>query len=306
MVSTTRLLIRVPASTSNLGPGFDCVGLALSLYNDFTVRPLAEGPNRLEGRGTCEGLNGDGNHFFKTMERVARRAGAEPPPVEAIVDGGVPLGSGLGSSATACVAGALAANYYLGGPLTIESLIEVLIEVEGHPDNVTPALLGGLTVTAIDEAGPLVHVYEPDASWRYVVIVPDYSLSTKKMRTLLPSKIPIEDAVYNIGRVPLVLDALVSGDAEMLRRALSDRIHEEKRGAQIKRYRRMKRAAIEAGAAAVFISGSGPTVAAVCKGEDLAGRALEAMTNETAGANFAVRGYVLDADLQGTRFAEME
>lgn len=306
MVSTTRLLIRVPASTSNLGPGFDCVGLALSLYNDFTVRPLTEGPNRLDGRGTCEGLNGEENRFFKTMERVAKRAGAELPAVEAIVDGAVPLGSGLGSSATACVAGALAANYYLGGPLTIEALVETLIEVEGHPDNVTPALMGGLTITAMDESGPLVHVYEPAPEWRYVVIVPDYSLSTKKMRTLLPAKIPIEDAVYNIGRVPLVLDALVSGDAEMLGRALSDRIHEERRGAQIKRYRRMRRAAIEAGAAAVFISGSGPTVAAVCKGEERANAALEAMTGETVGASFTVRGYVLEADLQGTRFAEME
>lgn len=306
MANTTRLLIRVPASTSNLGPGFDCVGLALSLYNDFTVQPLEEGPSRLEGRGTCEALNGDGAHLFKTMERVARRAGGQLPPVEVVVDGGVPLGSGLGSSATACVAGALAANYYLGGPLSVEALVEVLVESEGHPDNVTPALLGGLTVTAVGDGGPLVHVYEPDPEWRYVVIVPDYSLSTKKMRTLLPSKISLQDAVYNIGRVPLVLDSLVGGDEEMLGRALSDRLHEQQRGARIKRYRRMRRAAIEAGAATVFISGSGPTVAAVCKGEEKARRVLDAMMGETAGASFNVRGYVLEADLQGTKFAEME
>ncbi|MCE5229346.1 homoserine kinase [bacterium] len=306
MVSNTRLLIRVPASTSNLGPGFDCVGLALSLYNDFTVRPLTDGPNRIEGRGTCVGLNGDGNFFFKTMERVAKRAGGlELPAVEVVIDGNVPLGSGLGSSATACVAGALAANYYLGSPLAIESLVEVLIEAEGHPDNVTPALLGGLTVTAIDADGPLVHVYEPAPSWRYVVIVPDYSLSTKKMRTLLPSKVTLQDAVYNIGRVPLVLDSLIGGDAQMLRRALGDRLHEDARASQIKRYRRMKRAALEAGAATVFVSGSGPTVAAVCH-EDRANSVLDAMMQETIGASFTVQGFILEADMQGTKFAEME
>lgn len=301
-----KILVRVPASTSNLGPGFDCLGLALSLYNDFTVRPLAEGTNRLIGRGTCEGLDGDGNVFFKTMERVGKRVGREAPQVEVVIDGVVPLGSGLGSSATACVAGALAANYYLGGPLSVEELIDVLIEAEGHPDNITPALMGGLTVTAMDEGGPLVHVYEPHRSWRYVVMVPYYSLSTRKMRTLLPSKITLADAVYNISRVPLVLDALVGGDAEMLRRALSDRIHEEKRGARIKRYRRMRRAALEAGAATVFISGSGPTVCAICQGDKTAGRVLDAMMNETAGASFTVQGFVLEADLGGTKLAELE
>lgn len=305
MVSATRILIRVPASTSNLGPGFDCVGLALNLYNDFTVRPLTDEPSRLEGRGTCQGLNGDGNHFFKTMERVGKKAGLAVPPVEVVVDGAVPLGSGLGSSATACVAGALAANYYLGGPLAAEELLQVLIDMEGHPDNVTPALMGGLTVTAVDKQGPLVHVYEPNPSWRYVVIVPDYSLSTRKMRTLLPAKVPIEDAVYNISRVPLVLDALVQGDGPMLRRALSDRIHEDNRSARIKRYRRMRRAAFDAGAAAVFVSGSGPTVAAVCS-QDVARQVMDAMLNETVGASFTVQGFVLEADLQGTKLAELE
>lgn len=304
--SRAGLLIRVPASTSNLGPGFDTLGLALALYNDFVVRPLETGPSRLVGRGTCVGLTGADSVCLTMMDRVAELVGGALPPVEVTAIGAVPLGVGLGSSASACVAGALAANRLLGDPLSREELLTPLVEAEGHPDNVTPSLLGGLTATVVTDEGALARVYPPAPAWRVALLIPDYTLSTAAARKALPRKVPRADAVFNLQRLPFVLEALVEGNAAQLRRVLADRLHERHRGKKIKRYRKIRKAALDAGAAAVFISGAGPAMAALCEGQESADAVVQAMIRVTDGAKFIATGLALRPDLEGARVAEAE
>jgi homoserine kinase len=306
MTQPPNLTIRVPASTSNLGPGFDCLGLALGLYNDFSVHVRTEGPNRLTGRGALEGrISAHDNPFLTAYARIGKLAGAQPPPVDVICEGAVPVGVGLGSSAAAAVAGALAANRLLGSPFATESLLEPLIEIEGHPDNVAPALLGGLALTAMTAQGPLVHIYRTAPSWRLALLAPDYDMPTEKARALLPDEVKRADAVFNLARLPLLLDALIEGDAPTLGLVLEDRLHERWRAKKIKRHDRIRRAALEAGAAAAFISGSGPALAAFCPGEAVAKAVLRAMKAECEDAKFAVGGMILRAESEGARVTEI-
>ncbi|HPK02328.1 MAG TPA: homoserine kinase [Candidatus Sumerlaeota bacterium] len=306
MAATGDLIIRVPASTSNLGPGYDCLGLALNLYNDFTVqvnrRPGAR--STVTGRGRCAGIPAEDNPFVRAYAAVGEMAGADLPAVSVTVDGDVPLGVGLGSSAGGAVAGALAANALLGLPFTYEELIEPLVRVEGHPDNVTPSLLGGLTVSTATDAGPLTHVYQVAEAWRLAFLIPDYVVETTAARGALPSRVPLADAAFNLSRVPFVIHALVAGDGEMLGRVMEDRLHEPVRGKMIKRDKRIRRAARAAGACATFISGSGPAIGAFCLGQETAERVAEAMRAETEGAKFTAEALVLRPKRGGARIAE--
>lgn len=299
------LIVRVPASTSNLGPGFDCLGLALNIFNDFTVRIVAEGENVLIGRGPLEGAGVKGNPFFVTFERVYREAGHPPPPLQLTVNGAVPAGVGLGSSATAVVAGALTANALLGSPYSNEDLLPLMIEIEGHADNVTPALLGGLTVTASSSDDPIAHVYQPAPGLRVVFLLPDYDMPTAKSRAAMPKKVALADAVYNMSRLPLVIDALVEGDMDELGNVMQDRLHEAERAPRIKRHNKIRRAALEAGAAATFISGAGPAIGAICGSDQAAREALRAMEAACRGAKFRATGLNLQPELNGARIAEI-
>ncbi len=271
------LKIRVPASTSNLGPGFDGLGMALNLFNDFLVKPKKTGQNRIVGRGTCEGLRGGRNIFFDSMRRVSAMAGRACPKVDVEVKGGVPVARGLGSSATAIVAGALAANVLLGSPFGPEELMLPMLKVEGHPDNLAPALFGSLTASAVTPSQVLVHRYSPHRDWRVALLIPNYELSTAKARQAIPKKVPHRDAVFNLTRVPLIIDALIAGDGDELRMLVDDRLHEPYRKKLIKRYEQIRKAALDAGASAVYLSGAGPTMAALCLGERRAGRVARRM-----------------------------
>ena len=301
------LIVRVPVTTSNLGPGFDTLGLALNLFNDFTVRVRTdEGPNALTGRGACEGLSSKKNPFFTAVERIQDLVGRPVPALEVIADGAVPIGVGLGTSAAAATAGALAANALLGSPLGQEELIGPLVEIDGHPDNVAPSLLGGLTLALQTDKGPLVHVYEPHADWRLALLIPDYSISTAEARKALPRKVAREDALFNLARLPVLIDALVAGDAVELALALDDRLHQPYRRKKIKRYKKICRAATEAGAAATFISGSGPAIGAFCLGEAAAGDVANAMTAAVKTAKFTATAMTLRPTPHGARLAEGE
>ena len=302
--------MRVPASTSNLGPGFDALGLALTLYADYSFTVLPEGEaNTFKGYGSFAGITAaraESNPLFALMDHVARKAEGRFPPVAVVARGNLPIGRGLGASAVAAVAGALAANALCGSPFTREALLPHLIELEGHPDNVTPSLLGGLTLTAQDAAGPLVHVYECAAQWRLALLIPDYEISTPETRAELPRKVKRADAVFNLARVPLVIDALVAGDSATLGRAMQDKLHEKQREKLIKRCGKIRAAALEAGGAATFISGSGPTLAAFCKGPTAARRVAAAMLAACEGAKFGAKTLVVGIEARGAMFAEGE
>lgn len=297
-------IIRVPASTSNLGPGFDTLGLALNLYTDYTVRRVEKGPSRLAG--VCDGveLKAAACPFLPMMEKIFELAGIKPKTVEVEVRGEVPIGMGLGWSAAACVAGALAANTLMGMPFTREFLLTPLIAAEGHPDNATPSLMGGLTVTVQTPHIPIYKIHYPSPIWRLALLLPDYPLPTQEARRALPKKVPIADAVFNLSRVPFIIDALVAGDASMLSRVMDDRLHEPYRAPLIMRHDKIRKAARHAGAAATFISGAGPAIAALCSGEEVAEKVLKAMLEACEGAEFTARGHILEPELQGARIAE--
>lgn len=305
MAEPSSLIIRVPASTSNLGPGFDCLGMALDLENTFTVVLSPRERNRLNGRGTCDGMRIAGNPFFRLFRRVYEVLGhPKAPAVHVTIDGRVPMGVGLGSSATGCVAATLAANRFLGSPLSSGELLAIMARDEGHPDNVAPALLGGLTAAVLEGSTVTAHVYEPCSTWWLAFLVPDYQYPTKQARKALPANVALKDACANLARLPLLVDALVQGDAASLAMLMQDRIHEPVRKNMIKRSAALRRAAMEAGASATFISGSGPAIGAFCEHKSGARRALDAMLDLVHTARFTATGFILSPEVRGARIVD--
>lgn len=262
----TAFEIFVPATSANLGPGFDCMGLALPFGSHFRVRLLPEGPSSycLEGAPAIPEAS---NLFLRAAGRLAEAVGAALPPWEVRVASEIPLARGLGSSASAVVGGLAAANAVLEAGWGVPELLRLATEIEGHPDNVAPALYGGFCVAVQSASGPVcapVPVSDPPC---LVVAIPSFELSTAKARAALPAVVSLPDAVYNVGRAALLTAALVSGRHELLSDALSDRLHEPYRQALVPGMPGVGSAAKEAGAYGVTLSGAGPTLLAWCSSE---------------------------------------
>lgn len=295
-----RVKVSVPATTANLGPGYDTLGLALDLSNEFTVTRLGREDDRTIGRGTCEKLHGGANVFHEAMDRIYRMARRKRPKVQVEIDGKVPIGRGLGSSATAVVGGALTANAMLGSPFNAEELIGPVAEIEGHPDNVAPALFGSLTAAVTTPQGVIVHVYRPHTTWHLAVLIPSFELPTGEARKAIPKRVPHADAVFNLTRIPFVIDAITEGDSDVLHRIMEDRLHEPYRKKFIKGYDRIRVAGLRAGAPAVYLSGAGPTLAAFCAGKSIAERVRKAMSR-AASFDPNHKSMVLKPNLKGAR-----
>lgn len=296
--------IRVPATSANLGPGFDCLGMAVDLANEFAVEPSAQGgESRIEGRGACAGVAGADNLFFRAYRRACDAIGIAPRALSVVASGEVPQSRGLGSSATAIAAGVVAAWAVEGRAVEMEAALLAATREEGHPDNVAPALLGGLTAAA--DLGDRVGVVrrEPHPEWRLAFFVPDRELSTAEARRAIPKEIPHRDAVFNLARIPLIVEAIATGDAATLARVVKDRLHEPYRRGLIPGFDAVGAAARGAGATAVWLSGAGPTTAAICVGDETARRVAEAMAEaaRAAGAPGGIR--VLRPSLSGATVA---
>ena len=255
--------VRVPATTANLGPGFDCLGMALDLWNDVRFS--------LEGDGVRVTMAGEYGESLPTDEtnlvarsflRLYEEAGAAPPAGLTIdCDVRVPPSSGLGSSAAAAVAGLLGANTLLGRPFDRAGVLELAAAIDGHPDNVAATLLGGLTIVVRKEERLLTKkILVPEA--HVALAVPALAFSTRAARAGLPTQVSMKDAVFNLGRTPLGVEALRTGDFELLSQVMEDRLHQAARLKLIPGGRAAWVAAQQAGAAAVAISGSGPSLIA--------------------------------------------
>lgn len=251
-----RLTIRVPATCANLGSGFDCLGLALDLCNEVTVRTDATGV-RWEGEGADE-LPTDGtDRVSRTMAAVAAAAGSELPPFSLHGRNAIPLERGLGSSAAAATAGVLAADALLGLGLDPGQIVSSAVGVEGHPDNAAAAVLGGLTIAA----GDVVVRAEPHPELSPVLLVPrDHRQSTEAARAALPAQVPLEDAVFNVQHAALVVLALTDRP-DLLPAALDDRLHEAARLSLVPAARSLY-AELRAAGVAVCLSGAGPSLLA--------------------------------------------
>lgn len=262
------IAVRVPATTANLGPGFDCLGAALTLYNTFRFSRLTGAETELQivvsGRDADRVSTDTSNLAYQSFFRLCNTVGHIPPPLKLEIEMDVPLARGLGSSATAIVGGLVGANLMLGSPLSQSEVMELAIAIEGHPDNVVPALVGGcrLAASTVDQQTIIC-----DVPWHEslvpVVAIPNFELSTAEARRVLPDQYSRADAIFNAAHVGLLVRSLESGNPNWLAAALQDRIHQPYRQALIKGYGTVQTAAVEAGAYGLVISGAGPTLLAI-------------------------------------------
>lgn len=267
----TSVAIAVPATTANLGPGFDCLGAALALYNQFEFSHLpalgAKAAVSIQVRGREAGRvkTDASNLVYQAFAYFYQHLGQTPPAVEIQIQLGIPLARGLGSSATAIVAGLVGANQLAGSPLDQTQILKLAIALEGHPDNVVPALLGGCHLIASgiqDGEWEICNIPWSDQVIP-VLAIPDFELSTQAARQVLPLTCDHKDAVFNMAHLGLLLRGLETGHPSWLRAALQDRLHQPYRQALIAGYRAVQRAALEAGAHGLVISGAGPTLLAL-------------------------------------------
>jgi homoserine kinase len=254
------LTVRVPATIANLGPGFDSFGMAVTLYNTFHFKPAERDALSfsVEGAADVRGLSvdPDQNILFGAMERLAAKVGLQRPFVQVEVVTDIPVARGLGSSSTAIVAGLVAMNRLLGDPLNKQELLTLAVEMEGHPDNVAPALLGGVVLY---DTKPYLLPWPLD--WRVLTLSPDYPVLTEEARKILPKEQPMDAAIFNLRKASVLTYALLRQDPDALREALHDRLHQPYRKHLIKEYEPIERNVMDAGAYGMIISGSGSTMA---------------------------------------------
>jgi homoserine kinase len=271
-----KLKIRVPATTANLGPGFDCLGLALDWWNAIEIETIERG---LKVEVDCPQdvaiPRNRTNLVVYGMDAVYRLAGRKRPPCRIRITTRIPIARGLGSSSAAIVGGLLSANSLLGNMYSRDELVTMATRIEGHPDNVAPALLGGLMVAAMEGKQVTVARFPVPRELRCVLFVPDRVLLTKKARSVLPNRIPRADAIYNASRVALWIAALRERRWEWLEAATQDRLHQPYRKKLVPGMYALFNAAMRAGARGAALSGAGPSIIAfaVHHGEPV-GRAM--------------------------------
>jgi homoserine kinase len=289
--------VLVPATTANLGPGFDCLGMALSLYNEIECELTDSGLEiEIDGEGATELPRDVGNIIARSMQRVFDQVSFHHGGLRMHLNNRIPLMGGLGSSSAAIIGGLIAANELSGNQLNRDELLRLAIEIEGHPDNVTPALFGGLVIVASDDRGPIVsHVDVP--KMKVVIVTPDLRVSTEEARRLIPKTILHSNAVFNAGRVALVVQALSHGDFDLLGRAMDDRLHQPFRKHLITGYDEVMDAAKSAGASAMAISGSGPSLIAFAPDRHAA--IAEKMQAAFRQNGVESRAWILDIDRAG-------
>ena len=258
-----QVTVQVPATTANLGPGFDCLGMALELWNDVRMNVSASPEVRVLGEGADILSTAKDNLVYRAAQALFREAREDPPSLSILCNNQIPLARGLGSSAAAIVGGLMAANAMCTRPLSQQCLLHLAVSLEGHADNVTPALLGGCQVVVRDGDRVIADTVPLPPDLTTVIFVLDAPMSTKEARAVLPGSVAREDAVYNLGRVALLVNALSSGQLENLRVATQDRLHQHAREKIFPAMKYIFRAAEDAGALGVFLSGGGPSVLAL-------------------------------------------
>ena len=251
-----RVTIRVPATTANLGPGFDAFGCALSLYTDVTFEETEFG---LEITGCDEAYTGPDNLAYTSYCAVLASLSEEIRGVKIHIDAHIPICRGLGSSAALLVAGAMGANVLRGSKLSTQGLLNITNAMEGHPDNLAPAFYGGLTASMVDNGLPMTVSFPLHPGWEFLALIPDFNLPTTLARSVLPEQVSRADAIYNISHGAMVLKALELGDEKLLRTAMQDRLHQNYRKKLIPDYEKIE-ALIRTTGAAFCLSGAGPTL----------------------------------------------
>ncbi len=292
--------ITIPATSANLGPGFDCLGLALSLYQTVTFTTREE-PGLLittTGEDAHKIPTDESNLVFEAANRLFARFGQRPSGLHIHQDNQIPIGSGLGSSSSAVLAGLFGANALLGNPLSRGQILQEATNLEGHPDNVAPAVHGGLILGVQEPDGLLVERIDVPPL-RVVVVLPDFHLPTAEARAALPQQVSLQDAIFNASRLGLLIRALETAAYDKIRAAMQDRLHQPYRLPLVPGLSAAYEAAYAAGAAGVALSGAGPSLIAFAPGGHEA--IGEAMTAVFATHHLPSRTWILAVDTQGSR-----
>lgn len=277
-----KVSVKVPASTANLGPGFDCLGMALPLYNTITIEETV-----LPGTGieinvmtedeaidemTFENIPKDENNLiYKAVEMLYNSIGQEPSELKINIQTGIPIARGLGSSSSIVVGGLLAANKLLGNPADETALLAIATEVEGHPDNVAPAILGGMVLTTQEDDGTLSYCkFEWPEEWDITVCIPDFQLSTEIARSVLPKEVSMQDAIFNAKHLAMLVNAVNTKDAKLMKVAMKDKLHQPYREKLVPGMHEIMQAFNhEDGVLGCVLSGAGPTLLIVSHKYDL-------------------------------------
>ena len=253
--------IQVPATSANLGSGFDSLGIALTLYNQVWM----EEDDKLDISCTddVDVPKDESNLIYWAVKQLYQECGRKLPGLKLIQQNNIPLARGLGSSSACIVAGILGANRLLGNPFSRSDLINLAAKIEGHPDNTSPAIEGGLVTSAM-EGGRVFSVSVPVSDkLKFAVFIPPFEVKTEMARSVLPETYSRADVVYNLSRSALMTASLFSGKLENLRVAVGDRIHQPYRSGLIENFVNVFRMSYELGSLGTYISGSGPTIIAM-------------------------------------------
>lgn len=291
--------IRLPGSTANLGPGYDALGMALSIYNHVGIKTRSQPGVSFTIEGEGEGVLPDDeeNLFYYAAQFTAQRAGKTLPGIDIHMHNTVPLARGLGSSSTAIVGGVVTANRLLCEPFSQMEMLDIATAIEGHPDNVSPCLLGGLTASTMDDNRVACVRVLPPKKLRAVVAIPEFELKTEDARNVLPDTIFHSDAVFSTSRACIVTAALITGNFEHLATGMQDRLHHPYRAKLIPGFDQILAAAVKAGAWGAALSGAGPTlIALTTQNADAIG---QAMIGIWAKKNIRARYRVLEIDPPG-------
>ncbi len=264
-----RLTITVPATAGNVGPGFDVAGLALTLCNELHVKTSGGGlVVDVTGEGADKLPRDERNLIVQAMQRVFDEAGVTRPGLHLRMRNRIPLSRGMGSSAAAHVAGVVAANELLpkSKKLDTDRLLALATELEGHPDNVAPALFGGVVLSSLEADGSVTFAKLALARPpQLVALIPEVELATKRARAVLPKRVPLHDAVFNVGKMALFVAAMTNGRDDLLRAALHDRLHQPYRAQLMPWLPACLEAAVTAGALGAVLSGAGTTILALTR-----------------------------------------
>lgn len=313
-----KVSVKVPATTANLGPGFDCMGMALPIYNTVTIEETV-----LPGTGieinviaeddtsnelSLEHIPMDENSIiYKAVELLYNSIGQTPSELKITVHTQIPVARGLGSSASVIVGGLIAANELLGRPADEAALLSIATEVEGHPDNVTPAIVGGLVLTSSEEDGSIVYrKLDWPQEWNLTLCVPEYELATDISRSVLPKEVPIQDAVFNAKRLAMFVEAIHTKDSALMKLALKDKLHQPYRMKLVPGLEKIiENLKHEENVLGCVLSGAGPSILIISERNNL--DKIRSIVRETwADLNVKAEIYTLPVENNGAQIISLD
>lgn len=253
--------VRVPATSANLGPGFDSLGISFSMYNEYKFSLKEDG---VTFKGFEKEFSNTDNIIFIAMKKTFLKYNYNYGGVEIVLlEQQIPISRGLGSSSSCIVAGIVGAFGLMGKEIDKDEVLKIAVDIEGHPDNVAPAILGGLVAAVMEDGKPIYNVVSVKDGIKFIALIPEFTLSTKKARAVLPEEIPFKDGVYNVGRAALLVSCFANGNYRLLKQATKDKLHENYRSKLIDGYEGLYNKCFEFNALACFLSGAGPTLMAI-------------------------------------------